>query len=95
MSRTRNTSIPGPNIQQPFQVLTGIAVIFTEHYAFPLPAGSAWPGEALPADLAEALYPVSVELLPGTITENEVSSSALEAGLILLRAVVLMKGPME
>jgi len=94
MHRTRNTRIPGPNIRQPFQVLTGIAVIFTEDYALPFPAGSAWPGKALPADLAEVLHPVSVELLPGTTTGDEVSSSGLEAGLILLRAVVLMKGPM-
>lgn len=84
--------IPGPDIHQPFRVASGIAVVFTPSFGFPLPVGSTWPGDRLPDDLALHLQPVSVELLYGTLTTPLVSEADLQAGIAFVHAIALMKG---
>ncbi|MGY2895888.1 hypothetical protein [Deinococcus sp. UYEF24] len=87
--------IPGPDVDQPFRVVTGIAVVFTAEYSFPIPAGSTWPGRLLAPELLDHVQAEDVQLLPGTTLSVEVSEEDLRAGNALAHAVALMKGPLR
>lgn len=90
-----NRALPGPAINTAFRVLTGVAVVTTTEFAFPIPAGGTWPGDQLSPDLVDALQPSSVELLPDTTTTPQVTPADLQAGVALARTVALMKGPLK
>ncbi|MGY2892771.1 hypothetical protein [Deinococcus sp. UYEF24] len=87
--------IPGPDADQPFRVITGIAVVFTVEYSFPIPAGSTWPGRLLLPELLPHVQAEDIQLLPGTTLSVEVSEEDLRAGNALAHVVALMKGSLS
>ena len=87
--------IPGPDVDQPFRVVTGIAVVFTVEYSFPIPPGCTWPGRFLVPELLDHVQAENVQLLPGTTLSTEVSDEDLRAGNALAHVVALMKGSLR
>ncbi len=83
----------GPDIQTPFTVLAGMAVIRSPGTAFGLPPGCTWPGASLPDDLQSHLRPATVELFPETVLDTEVALTDLQVGIVIIRALSLQIGP--
>ena len=85
----------GPNVNEPFRVVTGMAVVFAVEFSFPIPAGSTWPGRLLIPELLEHVRPEEIQLLPGTTLSTEVSEEDLRSGNALAHVVALIRGPLE
>lgn len=89
MSYTR--AILGPDIDEPFTVLTGLVVVHGDGETVTLTPGCTWPGlEHLPEHLFDALQPSEAEEIPGTtLLAHTPTPREIEFGVALVYAQLL------
>lgn len=91
MSRAHIYRQSGPDLSQPFTVVSGAVAVYGT-VAFVIPAGGTWPGTAaIPDWLLDTAEPSDAELVPGTVVlKASPTPREIEAGVALLHAQALM-----
>ena len=88
---TYTRSIPGPDIDEPFTVLTGYVTVYGEGETVALTAGCTWPGlDHLPDWILDYLQPSEAHQTPGTTLLDHVPTPReIEFGAALVHAQML------
>ena len=89
--KTYNRQIPGPDLKQPFQVVSGFVVVeLCVPGSLLLPAGAGWPGlERLPKELLDYLKSGDTIQGPGTEVRPGLDEAGIAQALLLIHTQVL------